>query len=246
MKEKVTKIPTRRARGICAYCGSTKELQDDHIPPRNLFARPRPSNLITVPACKECHTRTSKDDEYFRIKIGLRDDVGTHPNAEANWDAIFRSLKRMKASGLRTRILADIYEVDLKTRSGLYLGKRLAYDVDMNRICQVVERIVRGLYFIETMTPLGMQNKVRIYTDENLKSQPAAVIKHVQHKILAPLSRKNPKTVGGDVFSYRHQIMDENPIISVWFISFYEKIAFLGMTVPHDMTAYESYESEHA
>jgi hypothetical protein len=51
----------------CAYCGSTSELTDDHIPPKNLFPKPRPENIITVKACKICVKDTSKDDEYFRM-----------------------------------------------------------------------------------------------------------------------------------------------------------------------------------
>lgn len=126
MTKDVSNFPKNLPRGICAYCGSSENLTDDHVPPKNLFRKPRPSNLISVPACPFCHSETSKDDEHFRIKVCFRDDAGDHPSANGNWDSIFRSLKREQAVGLRKLILSDTHYVQLKTSSGLYLGRRLA------------------------------------------------------------------------------------------------------------------------
>jgi 5-methylcytosine-specific restriction endonuclease McrA len=61
----------RTSKKTCAYCGSPTDLTRDHVPPKNLFPLPKPVNLITVPACKKCHSETSQDDEYFRVKILL-------------------------------------------------------------------------------------------------------------------------------------------------------------------------------
>ena len=121
----MTTLPDNYPRNICAYCGSKENLTDDHVPPKNLFPKPRPSNLISVPACTSCHSNTSKDDEYFRIKLCLRDDAGNHPSARTNWDSIFRSLKRDKAKGLKKQFFKDIKKVRLRTSSGLYLGNKL-------------------------------------------------------------------------------------------------------------------------
>jgi len=41
--------------GICVYCGKKLPLTKDHIPPKNLYSKPRPSNLITVPCCEKCN-----------------------------------------------------------------------------------------------------------------------------------------------------------------------------------------------
>lgn len=229
----MSRLPMNFPRNICAYCGSPNNLRDDHVPPKNLFPpRPRPA-LITVPACADCHSVTSKDDEYFRLKVCLRDDVGHHPDARTNWQTIFRSLKRDKSAGLARQVLSDIRYMDLKTPSGLYLGKRMAYDVDMNRIRRVVERVVRGLYFAESGNPLGLSNEVRVYEGEDLARQPRGVLKQLQQTILIPLAGLPPTVIGDGVFLYSYQIMKENSSYSVWAISFYGRLPFLAMTGPH-------------
>lgn len=227
-------LPKDYPRNICAYCGTSENLlkDRDHVPPKNLFPRPRPNNLITVAACKNCHTGTSKDDEYFRIKLCLRDDAGNHSSARANWDSIFRSLKRDEAAGLKKSFLSDLHNIHLYTPSGLYAGKGVAYDVDLERLRKVAERTIRGLYFAESKQPLGLNNEVHVYCNEDLELQPPKVLDQLKLTILNPIATKCPKVIGNNIFLYRHQIMEENPIFSVWVVSFYGKVPFFGMTGP--------------
>jgi hypothetical protein len=222
----------RYANNICAYCGSSDNLDDDHIPPKNLFPKPRPHNLITVKACPKCHSNTSKDDEYFRLKISMRDSVGSNPVARETWNTVFRSLSRTKATGLRKKVISDTIIVDVKTKSGIFLGKRLGYNVDMDRIRKVVQRIVRGLYFIESGNPLGINNEVRVWVEEDLQEQPLKVLQQFQETIFKPLATLSPKIIGNNVFIYRYQITKENPLVSIWLMSFYEHIPFLAITAP--------------
>jgi hypothetical protein len=228
----MSNLPRDFPRNMCAYCGSSANLTDDHVPPKNLFEKPRPSNLISVPACSKCHSQTPKDDEYFRIKICLRDDTGGHPDVRANWDSIFRSLRRQQAAGLRSLVLGDIRHVQLQTPAGLHIGRRLAYDVDMNRIRRVVERTVRGLYFAESHSPLGLGNEVRIYSNEDIETQPSDILEELKETIIAPIMTIMPKVIGDSVFLYRHQIMNDNPMFSVWAVSFYKQVPFLAITGP--------------
>src|SRR4030095_5529812 len=67
---------------LCGYCGVRQATSRDHVPPENLFAAPRPSNLIAFPACAACHGDTSKDDEYFRTVMALRADIHNHPDIQ--------------------------------------------------------------------------------------------------------------------------------------------------------------------
>ncbi|HIJ90087.1 MAG: HNH endonuclease [Desulfobulbaceae bacterium] len=228
----MNKLPSQYPRNICAYCGDTKHLEDDHIPPKNLFPKPRPNNLITVPACKKCHSKTSKDDEYFRIKLSLRDDAGSHPSARKNWDSLFRGLNRKEAEGLRKSFLSDFKKVQTKTPSGLYAGKRLGYDVDLNRIRKVIERVVRGFYFAEVGKPLGFNIGVKIISNDDLQDEPQDFIKELKETILVPLASKEAKVIGDNIFSYRHHIAEEDSTVSVWGMSFYSHVPFLCLTAP--------------
>jgi hypothetical protein len=52
----------------CAICGKPCETTTrDHIPPKGLFGKPLPDNLLTVPSCQQCNQEASGDDEYFRL-----------------------------------------------------------------------------------------------------------------------------------------------------------------------------------
>lgn len=51
----------------CYLCGSTENLTKDHIPPKNLFPSPKPTDLITVWCCRECNEKFSLIDESFRV-----------------------------------------------------------------------------------------------------------------------------------------------------------------------------------
>jgi hypothetical protein len=162
----------------------------------------------------------------------FRDDVATHPNTHAILDSIFRSLTRRQARGLRQQILSDFRYVHLKTPSDLYIGKRIGYHVDLSRIRRVVERTVRGLYFTKLGNPLGLNNEVRVYQNEDLEGYPQDVIDQLTQKILTPLATYPPNVIGNNVFLYRYHIAKENRLFSVWGVSFYGQVPFLVMTGP--------------
>ena len=90
------------------------------------------------------------------------------------------------------QVLSDFRHVNLKTPSGLYVGKRVGYDVDLNRIRSVIQRIVRGLYFAESGNPLGLNNEVRVFGDEDLEEQPSEILQQLQQPILNPLATLPP------------------------------------------------------
>lgn len=221
---------------VCAYCGGHQNVTHDHVPPRNLFPKPRPNDLITVPACQRCHSSTSKDDEYFRLKLCMSDQVGHHPGARANRETIFRSLSRSEAAGLRKSFLSDIRVVQLRTQAGLHLGKRLAFDVNLQCIQRVVERTVRGLFFHVTGQRLHPDYDVAVHSDDTLREKPEEVLEELRQTILIPLARIPPKVIGNGVFMYRFHITNGDPFLSVWALTFYGQVAFLALTGPRNET----------
>ena len=44
----------------------------DHLPPQSVFPKPRPNDLITVPACDSCNNKRSGLDEEFKVAIGIQ------------------------------------------------------------------------------------------------------------------------------------------------------------------------------
>ena len=78
---------------ICVYCGKENPKTRDHIPPKGLFAQPRPI-LKTVPCCSECHIETTNDDEYFRNMLAMRNDTFKHPDVQGILPKIHRALAK--------------------------------------------------------------------------------------------------------------------------------------------------------
>lgn len=218
---------------VCAYCGfsppNKKDLTSDHIPPKKLFPKPRPANIITVPACRNCHANTSKDDEYFCLKISMRNDAQRNSAARTIAHELIGSLGRVQSIDFRRQILSDLRVANLRTASGLYTGQRVvAYDVDMVRIFKVLERIVRGLYFVETGKPLGLQNEVRSNAIEEIQQQTVFL---EQLKQVIPSMAQGEK-IGDDVFTYRYILVPNKQEFSAWIISLYNRVIFFSMTGP--------------
>src|SRR5947208_269514 len=89
--------------GECVYCGKVGPITMDHVPPRLLFPDPKPA-LITVPSCFKCNSSASKDDEYFRLVVCIREDVGCQADMSGILASVIRSAQKASAPGLRTAI----------------------------------------------------------------------------------------------------------------------------------------------
>lgn len=142
--------------GICPFCGHYKELTTEHIPPRNIFLKPRPDNTITVPSCEKCNQDTKKDDEYYRICI----TTGAHPNSKLGklWEEKVVGSTFDRSPRLKKRIQEDHQKTiehhftkeKLKTYDGQVVPDHLmdrVYAFDRIRIDKITEKIVRGLFF---------------------------------------------------------------------------------------------------
>jgi len=211
----------------CAYCGSTKNLTRDHVPPRALFVHPRPGNLITVPSCVRCNQALSKDDEYFRHMLCLNERMRNHPDAESHLDAIRRSWQNPSKTGFLRALLSGTGQVRLFSPSGLYLGRKSYYTVDLSRIESVIKRVVKGLFYHHRKSPLPSRYDVRVIMDDMMaryRNDPIFV------RTLNALIGDAPRTFGRNVFSYRVAFTPEDPCISAWLLQFYGAFIFLGMT----------------
>jgi hypothetical protein len=213
--------------GLCVYCSQRDAVTYDHVPPKSLFGKPRP-RLVTVPSCLQCNLGASKDDEYFRTMIAFRHDLD-HPDASAAFDAAMRSLARPRAGGMRTALLNGLREVDVRSPAGLYLGRAGSYDVDVDRLDRVVRRTMLGLFYREIGRPLPRHYNARAFLLSQIspsgRAQIAAIVNTVQ-------GARAPSFVGRRVLSYWWQRATDEPHASAWLLVFYERVAWLGITMP--------------
>lgn len=188
-------------KSVCAFCGVERAITRDHVPPKNLFPKPRPNNLITVPACGSCNWGTSKDDEWFRVKLNLRHEVGSNPAARQTWAKIFKSLHREQAATFRNSFVSDMLKCGAFSPGGIYVEDRLAYSVDRNRLHRIVTKMVKGLYFQELGTVFSQQWDTGVFLAEDIHSNPSRA--DIEKTIIAPLLKSDPIVVAEGIFSYR-------------------------------------------
>lgn len=229
--------------GQCVYCGQIGLITDDHIPPKNLFSKPRPSNLIKIPSCNKCHgqnNQVSKDDEYFRLMVTLREDTADHPEVEKVLPTVLRSLGKPTSQGFTSALLRNRTIVNLRTTGGLYVGMKPAYNVDLQRLDSVAERITKGLFYFEKGFRLPNEYEVFSYSESGFRDITNDFKNDLQEKIIQPLMATELKIIGNNVFSYRVSFTKEDPNTSAWLLVFYDKVAFLSLTLPREVTAIPS------
>lgn len=219
--------------GICVYCGQSDNATTvDHIPPKNLFPDPKPSNLITVPCCLQCNQKASKDDEYFRTVITMRDDIAEHPEAVRVLPAVQKGLRRPKARGFRKAFLSALRKAEIRTPGGLYLGKTTVLAVDFVRLERVASRIVQGLFYHEKGKRLPEQYEAVAYAPSKWAFSRNEEVTHQLVELVTYVSSQPLTAIGDGVFSYKFCSCDEDDNAIVCVLIFYEGITFVGMTMP--------------
>lgn len=218
----------------CAYCDSMGAVTRDHIPPKLIFSKPRPNNLITVPACPRCHSvTTSKDDEYFRLALQVRDGVADHPDVVKTRSTLLRSLVHPEKVGMARGLLAKIIAAEFVTPTGIFIKHGLALETDMRRIRLVVQRTIRGLFYHHQQHRLPDGYDTLVCDEENFRSWPAKETNVIESWLKVILAREL-FTIGNGVFSYGFGSDPNYPNNSCWILIFYERARFIGLTLPSD------------
>lgn len=210
------KRSSRRREGMCVYCGpSESQLTRDHIPPQSIFPKPKPANLVTVPACRACNDAFKLDDEYFRTFVV----TGGFQNSAARnlWNQ--KIIGSPNANSIRQILRGSLRDFELKTPSGLYLGKAPAVLLDARRTLRIAARIVLGLWWHHFRT--RPEPSIKIHAGRLWDLSPMKQI----------LDACQKSSIGGDVFTYAYGVATEDTQQSVWFLQFYSSITFFVLAV---------------
>ena len=179
---------------ICVYCGSRDGLTRDHVPPKLLFPKPRPSDLITVPCCIDCNQLFQIDDSYFRTVITLTYDTGKHPEAQKSWGSEFRALQREESKAYRKAVFGKAQPAKI-VHPDQTESPTAAIPIDCLRICRFAQRTVLGLFFHVKGYRLADIYTPRIFMN------PFSPRTLSFSKFLAKEFDGEPKTIGKGVFA---------------------------------------------
>jgi hypothetical protein len=198
---------------LCAYCGENPATTDDHVVPRCFFAEKHRNNTIVniiVPACDECNKKFSLDEEYVLSVIVPSLECGEHPEAKELLEEdspIMRGFKRGR--GPLPRILSNSEPIFIMMHS--LLLPTLKMKVDTARFNNVMDKIVKGLYFHikKERFPDNLNNDIFIVPID-------VAIKSLNGKL-----KTHGQVLGNDVFRFYCLMAGDPPIMMVWLMSFY-------------------------
>lgn len=207
----------------CAYCCGTATTRD-HVPPVGFYPRPRPSDLITVPCCRECNQRFAVDDEYVQAVLHMRDDVSRSPAAVGLLDRTLRALRRTEADRFNRALSDDLTTIPLVTPSGLYLGTRDTLQVDKARMSGFISRLVRGLGF--HTWGQAVPEHFRVRPSLGLEQNRGLLDKFRTYAVSGTV-----RWIGDRVFGYAWNEAGDSPMSSIWLLVFYDLVPFGAVVV---------------
>lgn len=210
----------------CVYCGAPSTTKD-HVPPKCLFPKPRPNNLVTVPCCSSCNSQASLDDQYFKIMMASRREAQEHPASAALLATLRERFANPKSRGLVTMILNGLHRAEVRSSAGLVIDQGIAYEVDKSRLDAVASRTTKGLFYYERGYSLPSSHAVSSFTDPDL----GRVEEDVMLNVAKVIAATEPKVLGGGIFSYRVHFLPSDPDSSFWFYRFFEAIPIISMTL---------------
>jgi len=209
----------------CIYCGSSERITQDHVPPQCLFGDVPTSELIAVPGCLTCNNAFARDDEFLRDLIVTATLHVDMPELAAPRAALRRSLTRQKYAGPIKRMLKGATAAYAPLTSPILQPVR-ALPVDSGRLQNVIQRIVRGLFFHETRRRIPADYFITVADSRLLSGAPSYDKPYIAQVVSAALSGEE-RAIGGRRFGYCYRLLSDDPLGSVWLLSFLGQLVFL-------------------
>lgn len=203
----------------CFLCGSEKDLTKDHVPPKNLFREPLPSNLITVPCCKRCNSSFSKMEEQLRILVS----AGINRSADGEWiwknKVVESSFRRSPA--LRNHVGKNLRTGRVEFPIGVTEVPILIMDAELVKKCLV--KITKGLmaHFYPNLNQSGLDFDA--FQSRQFK------IAELIHSVGAPYIYDER---GNGQFRFLRVLVGDDNRCGHWIYIFYDSISFV---VHHDV-----------
>ena len=204
---------------ICYLCGKElqlkEELDDDHIPMRQLYAQQirknHNPNLLTIKTHCLCQKAYQSDEDYFVSTFAVF--VSDTYSGSALWSDVKRKLQRQESQGLRERISGEFSEA---SPEGIYLPDGKIYkSYDTNRVNNVIWKITRGLFFkeYERFLPVDTPRKIQCVPPGE---EPPKEFMHVRDTL--------SKATYPGVFDYKFMMIKEINNLHVWAFLFWDKL----------------------
>lgn len=199
----------------CYLCGSLKDLTKDHIPPKNLFPNPKPSDLITVPCCKKCNEEMSTIDESFRVFVSSV--INRSKSGDWIWNNKVIGSSFARSKKLKSQTTNSLIEINQTIANQKVKLPALTYPIPKAE--KYLIRLVKG--FTKHFNPEIDYSKTKYRVANIIPSQ----------EIVNMLSNKFFYVAKGDgVFRMWRMFTKEDRNISIWVFVFYDGLMFMVET----------------
>jgi hypothetical protein len=221
---------------LCALCGKREATTREHVPAQSLFPKPRPDNLITVPACTPCNQGSAADDEYLRTFFAMRREPIPSTTLDKVRAAVGRALTRPEFPGLQERFARDVVFdwVPEPEAGSRVLTLQTLLKADMNRVLAVVAKNTRGVYYHVTGRVLVPEINVLVIPDYKVDYLPPE--RQLQARNFLHTALAGHREAVGEVFSFALRVTDDNPYSFAAALNYYKTFAFLAAAVRPDFT----------
>lgn len=197
----------------CAFCGKRDELTRDHVPPKSIFAKPRPSDLITVPCCRACNRQWSTDDEYFQLAMKIGINGKRFPAENASSLRTIQHLLRPQSQGYARHLIGSVGP----NRGEMTFQRR--------RLGTTLHRIVRGLFYYQTSTRLPEEVPFRFWLIEELLAQGSGIEEYLRQLVA------ERRAIANGAFRYALTRPTPGvPFATIALLEFYDHRQFLCIT----------------
>jgi hypothetical protein len=129
----------------------------------------------------------------------LKERAGSHSDAVGIRPSVFSGLQMKEKLGFARAFRRAIHEVPVQTPAGLYLGKRLAFDVNLDRLDRVVVRITRGLFWHHHRSRIPDGFEVTVFSEDGLRGLDAHESEQFRRTFVIPVLNKPQYSVGRGV-----------------------------------------------
>lgn len=196
------------------------------MPPQCFFPSPKPSNLITVPSCSVCNREFGKIDERVRNILASFETTENHDAIRSQIaQKRFRSYSRDKGTINLKHLISSLIDINIYTSSGIYLGKKPAFNLDQPVFDKFLERLVRAfLYYENKIEYFYGQFEWRIsFSVEEYQNMPPEMKELFANPSIL-------RILGDNIFHYAGWFINHH-IDSIWIFGFYRGIEFLVRVV---------------
>ncbi len=199
---------------LCAYCGNPSDKRDkEHVFPRNLYPPSKANSkiqMLTIPACNKCNNSWADDEVQFRNMLVVAGDPPSLVREELWKTTINRSFDLGDGFKRMNDLLSQMKYVTREERDG-----HMVFPGDDPRVIRVCKKIIRGLcYYHNVDWPISDE---RVLVDVLKFEIPKYVLDEMEYHHRDP-----------DIVQYRFAIINNENIQSVWLITFFRTVTFIG------------------